>query len=218
MPVSRLLVSLESIELNRFQQLRNEEAAQLRRALAFDRSAAAIARAELRNASRPLTVVSFGGFADVQNAIGIDSNLLPDAGSSRGAVVRAYIEQIDLLLQSLTAEFPRHTVIVVSPSGPRPPAIPAHPVAVAMKVMRDDDPGIEDGFVLIRGEGIRPRPNPPPARTVDIVPTMMFIAGLPIARDMDGRILTEALDDDFLRSHVLSLIQTYETEGLGPRS
>ncbi|HXI13063.1 MAG TPA: alkaline phosphatase family protein [Thermoanaerobaculia bacterium] len=217
-PVSRnaeiaaLLRSPSSKDPSRFSQLPTPAASVARQALAFDLSAVAIARSELRESPRPLTVLSLGGFADVQNSVGIDSNRLPDATSSRGRVVRAYIEELDSLLGSIEQQFPEQTIIVVSPSGPSPPAIPAHPIAVAIKVMKDDDPGVEDGFVMIHGAGMRSRPNPQPARTVDIVPTMLFISGLPIARDMDGRILTEAFDDDFLRVHALSLIHTYEPE------
>ena len=40
------------------------------------------------------------------------------------------------------------------------------------------------------------------------------VAGLPVGRDMDGRILTEAFDDEFLRQTKLSAIQTYEAEQL----
>ena len=50
------------------------------------------------------------------------------------------------------------------------------------------------------------------ARLPDIVPTVLFAAGLPVARDMDGRVLTDAFDDDFLRRTPLSVIQTYEAK------
>ena len=50
------------------------------------------------------------------------------------------------------------------------------------------------------------------ARLVDVVPTLLFGSGLPIGRDIDGRILTEAFTDDVLRRSAVSVIQTFEAE------
>jgi arylsulfatase A-like enzyme len=47
---------------------------------------------------------------------------------------------------------------------------------------------------------------------VDVVPTLLFASGLPLARDMDGRAAFEAFDGEFVRSNLLSFIQTYEAE------
>jgi hypothetical protein len=33
--------------------------------------------------------------------------------------------------------------------------------------------------------------------------------GLPVARDLDGRVLTEILEEDFARAHPLTLIPSY---------
>jgi len=44
------------------------------------------------------------------------------------------------------------------------------------------------------------------------VPTLLFASGLPIGRDMDGRVLTDAFTDEMLRRNALSVIQTYEAE------
>ena len=46
---------------------------------------------------------------------------------------------------------------------------------------------------------------------LDITPTLLHLFGLPGAQDMDGRILTEALDPDFLEAHPPQVIQSYET-------
>ena len=43
---------------------------------------------------------------------------------------------------------------------------------------------------------------------------MLYSAGLPIGRDMDGRVLTDAFTDDLLRQNALSLVQTYEAKQL----
>jgi hypothetical protein len=77
---------------------------------------------------------------------------------------------------------------------------------------RASDPGADDGFILVTGPNAAHRENPSSARVVDVVPTILFAGGLPIARDMDGRILTDAFTEEVLRRNALSVIQTYEAE------
>ena len=70
----------------------------------------------------------------------------------------------------------------------------------------------DGSIMLIDGGGTTHRENPASADIPDIVPTVLFAAGLPVARDMDGRVLTDAFDDEFLRRTPLSVIQTYEAK------
>ena len=48
------------------------------------------------------------------------------------------------------------------------------------------------------------------ARIVDVVPTLLYALGLPVAGDMDGRVLTGAFAPDFLATHPLSFLPSYE--------
>ncbi|MCK4915439.1 MAG: hypothetical protein KAS89_04670, partial [Candidatus Eisenbacteria sp.] len=50
------------------------------------------------------------------------------------------------------------------------------------------------------------------ASVLDITPTILALCGLPVAEDMDGSVLTEAIDRDFLRAHPVRTIETYELE------
>ena len=40
--------------------------------------------------------------------------------------------------------------------------------------------------------------------------------GLPVARDMEGRVLTEMIDDDFARSHPVTYVPSYESLAVTP--
>ena len=51
----------------------------------------------------------------------------------------------------------------------------------------------------------------PGARVVDVAPTLLYLAGLPLARDFDGRVLTEALEPELLKSQPLAFLPTYGT-------
>lgn len=46
---------------------------------------------------------------------------------------------------------------------------------------------------------------------LDVTPTLLYIYGLPAARDMDGQIVTDALDPEFVVGHPPAYIQSYET-------
>jgi arylsulfatase A-like enzyme len=50
------------------------------------------------------------------------------------------------------------------------------------------------------------------ASVLDITPTILALCGFPVAEDMDGSVLTEAIDPDFLRAHPVRTIETYEPE------
>jgi hypothetical protein len=44
---------------------------------------------------------------------------------------------------------------------------------------------------------------------LDVTPTLLYLAHLPVARDMDGRVLTEIIESDFEDANPLQTVQTY---------
>jgi hypothetical protein len=162
----------------------------------------------------PLTVCTLGGFEQAQRAIHIFSDDLPARSTVKGLVLRAYAEQLDKMLAALARDYPNHMIVVVSPSGPVPPQLPATPYALLHDFIDPADPSSDDGFVLIRGAGVVHSEKPRSAFAVDIVPTVLYLAGLPVGRDMDGSVLSEAFSEELLRSNPLSLVQTYEAQRL----
>jgi hypothetical protein len=165
-----------------------------------------------------LDVVALDGFSEAQRALHIWSNDLPPRTSMKGEAVRAYVEQLDRMLGELASGYRDHLIVVVSPSGPDPPALPTTPWSVVRDWVVAEDPGADDGFVLVTDAGSGHRDNPRSAFAADVVPTVLFAAGLPVGRDMDGRVLTDAFADDFLQRNPLSVIPTYEAKQIIVRS
>lgn len=159
-----------------------------------------------------LTAVALEGFSVAQRALHIYLNELPERGSVKGDALRAYAQQLDRALGELARAHPDHLLVIVSPSAVTPPVLPANAFALARSELSTGDPGADDGFVLVAGPAAAHRENPKPAYVVDVVPTILFAAGLPVGRDMDGRILTDAFTEEMLRASSLSAIQTYEAE------
>lgn len=182
------------------------------RGLARDRSAMALLRPAARAFN--LAIVSLGGFEEAQRAVHIFSNDLPSRSTIKGEAVRAYAEQLDSMLAAVARDFPDHLILIASPSGPVAPKLPATPFALVRDFVIADDPGADNGFVLMLGPDIVHRARPTTAQSVDIVPTCLYATGLPIGRDMDGRVLSDAFSEDVLRANALTVVQTYEAEQL----
>jgi hypothetical protein len=70
--------------------------------------------------------------------------------------------------------------------------------------------------LLAFGDGVRPGAAISGASVLDITPTVLYLMGLPVARDMEGRVLTEMLDEEFTRSHPITYIPSYESLAVTP--
>ena len=122
--------------------------------LARDLSAIASVRASAADRRFTLVVGALNGFEEAQRAIHIFSNELPQRSTMKGEVLRAYVEQIDAMVGSIVRDFPDHMVVIVSPSGPVASPLAATPYALLRDWISSEDPGADDGFVLMTGGGI----------------------------------------------------------------
>ena len=77
-------------------------------------------------------------------------------------------------------------------------------VAVGIEMHR------EDGIIFISGPGIKRGGSIAGASVLDVTPTVLALAGLPVARDMDGRPLTEIMSSTFLERYPVVYIDSYE--------
>jgi predicted AlkP superfamily phosphohydrolase/phosphomutase len=69
----------------------------------------------------------------------------------------------------------------------------------------------EYGIVGMMGKGVRKGARIIDAGILDITPTILYALGLPVGRDMRGRVLTEGFESDFLMDNPTAFVQTYET-------
>ncbi len=74
--------------------------------------------------------------------------------------------------------------------------------------------GAPDGTFILAGPGVRAGALLASPRLVDVAPTLLHALGLPVARDLDGRVLTGAFEASFLARRPLSFFPSYE--GLAP--
>ena len=113
-----------------------------------------------------------------------------------GEVIDRYYAYTDELIGDLAARLgARDTLLIVSDHG-----FEAHG--------HRDAP---DGIFVAAGYRIERGARPRDPELVDITPTVLALLGLPIARDMDGRVLEEIFTVGWRRAR--EPIDTYDTEG-----
>lgn len=129
----------------------------------------------------------------------------------RGAV-EAYYELQDEMLGELLAAAPRNTItILLSDHGfatgaDRPEDVPPYTSGQPAEWHRPW------GVLVMHGPGIQPGPLAP-ASLYDIAPTVLYLLGLPLAEDMPGRLLAEAVRPSLLEARPPARIPTYEVVG-----
>jgi len=68
----------------------------------------------------------------------------------------------------------------------------------------------KEGILILSGPNIKAGARIENPSIYDITPTILTLMGYSVARDMDGRVLTEALTDEFLSGNPVIYIDSYE--------
>lgn len=68
-----------------------------------------------------------------------------------------------------------------------------------------------DGVLMFLGTGFQAGTRVQPANLVDMTPTLLYAMGAPLARDLDGAVLTSAFTTTFLARQPLTFVPSYET-------
>ena len=74
-----------------------------------------------------------------------------------------------------------------------------------------------DGLLIFHGAGVAAGAKIRGASVLDITPTLLYLMGLPRGHDMNGILLTEALEEDLLRSQPVTFISSYKNFLIEPR-
>ncbi|MDX1630311.1 MAG: alkaline phosphatase family protein [Thermoanaerobaculia bacterium] len=134
----------------------------------------------------------------------------PGAGPQESLeVIRSYYRYLDGVLEQAwrLRDGPR-LLVVVSPRGTRS-AAPWHRLLRNRPPARQDPEA--DGLLLVLGEGLRTGAFLAEVRPEDLVPTILYGLGLPLGRDLDGRVRTGAWEPAFVARHPVAFIPSYDT-------
>jgi predicted AlkP superfamily phosphohydrolase/phosphomutase len=123
-----------------------------------------------------------------------------------GKTVERYYEYADEMLGELVDGFGEGATVILCSDhgfdGPKPGQLPG---------------GINDhgpvGVLIMAGPGIKEGVRIAEQNVADITPTILALYGLPVADDMDGEMIADALTEDFLSRHPVTTTETYELVG-----
>jgi len=124
---------------------------------------------------------------------------------------QTYIRQDEVLGKLLAALSPDTNVIILSDHGFKiedERLKEEETTAVAKAHLWHHAPA----FLAMIGPDIRKGGKQIKARVQDITPTALALLGLPVADDMDGKVLKDALEPAFLQKHPIQHIPSYESE------
>ena len=73
------------------------------------------------------------------------------------------------------------------------------------------------GLIVMRGPAVKNKGKLSGARIIDVTPTILYLMGIPIPKDMDGRVLVEALKEEYVMANKIRYTEvTSEAEALEP--
>ena len=180
----------------------------------------------LRQAYSPsLLVVSFHGYDAAGHVFyryahpEAFGNVSADEARRYGRVPGRYASLVERWVGEIEKDLgPGDVLVVVSGHGLAPTPLWRRLVGVltGTAVGAATHGGAPDGVLLVVGEGIRPGATPARASVLDVAPTLLYLLGLPVARDMEGRVLTEILEPAFARQNPVTFIPSYESLAVAP--
>lgn len=72
-----------------------------------------------------------------------------------------------------------------------------------------------DGILLLSGPGFKEGAEISGASVLDVTPTLLALYGKSVGKDMDGKVLTDAFQPDFLKKNPVSTIESYSPKDMG---
>ncbi len=164
-----------------------------------------------------LFAVYFGGvdvsshrFWKFANPGALAYHVQPEEAAVLGRVIDEYYAYVDGLVGEYLARLgPDDTLIVVSDHGFKPVLFPGRPNTSGHHRM--------EGIVAIWGRGARrgARLRGEPG-LLDILPTICDLLGVPIAMDLEGHVIEEALDPRFALDHRPRFVESYALAAASP--
>ncbi|PYT34820.1 MAG: hypothetical protein DMF52_11835 [Acidobacteria bacterium] len=132
----------------------------------------------------------------------LDYRVGPEEAAVLGRVIDEYYVYVDGLLgEYLERLGPDTTLVVLSDHGFKPVLFPGKPTTSGHHRM--------EGILALFGRGARRAHTIDGAGLLDVLPTLLYLLDLPIARDLEGKVLQDAIDPGFVRAHPVTFVDAY---------
>ncbi len=134
-------------------------------------------------------------------------------GAEEAAVLGRVIEEYYAWADERVGEYltrlrPQDTLVVLSDHGFKPVLFPGRPATSGHHRM--------EGVLGLLGRGVGPGRRIENAGLLDILPTLLNLLDVPIALDLEGRVLKQALDPAFALAHPPQFVDAYAAPHAGP--
>lgn len=137
-------------------------------------------------------------------------NVVQERARLYGQVIPSYYEYLDSVLGFYVDQMDENTILfVVSDHGME--SISAWREKIHSWVgphISAEHENAPDGVIIIAGKGVNPKSTITNASVFDITPTILWLFGLPVAQDMDGKVLSSGFNPEYFEAP--RSIPTYE--------
>jgi predicted AlkP superfamily phosphohydrolase/phosphomutase len=126
-----------------------------------------------------------------------------------GRVIDEYYAWVDERIGEYQARLrPQDTLVVLSDHGFKPVLVPGRPATSGHHRL--------EGILALQGRGVGRGMRIENAGLLDVLPTLLNLLDLPIALDLEGRALRQALDPAFALAHPPKFVDAYAAPRAGP--
>jgi hypothetical protein len=140
-------------------------------------------------------------------------DIQPDEIQKFGTVIERYYQYYDQIISKYTAAMKEDEILIVcSPYGVEPLPFWKRLVewVLGNSEVSADHEQSPDGAVFVYGRGVARGRSADGMRLADLAPTLLYYAGLPVAKDMDGFVRTTLFTREFKEENPLFTIASYE--------
>ncbi len=131
------------------------------------------------------------------------------AVASFGHTIENYWQWTDEAVGRVLSHYGPDTLVVVLSDHGAGPAVGEHGV-VAREHLHLSGSHRDEGIIIVNGPGVKKGAGPTDGSVYDITPTLLYAMGMPVALDMDGRVLDGFFTGAVAR-HAVAPVATYET-------
>ena len=133
----------------------------------------------------------------------------PDEIEYFGQIITKYYEWIDGEIGKYLARIDSNTTVLLCSDHGMGPWMGER---LAQKDVRLSGSHRKDGMVILSGKSIQSGKKVSPNNVLDVLPTALYLLGLPVAKDMEGSVIIQAIRPEILTARPVESIDTYETE------
>ncbi len=131
-----------------------------------------------------------------------------------GQVMEGYYRRIDTIVERVLAGMDENATLFVTSSHGIEPQSLRHRVLEEVwggERLSGTHVGAPGGFMFARGPQIRRGHSFGGGSIADVVPTALYALGMPVARDLDGKIWTGIFTPQHTGLHAVPIIDSYES-------